>query len=191
MKELRAALVLLAAMSTITGVLYPLAVTGLGQALFPDQAAGSLLRKQGKIIGSSLIGQPFDAPDLFWGRPSATSPGPYNATASAGSNLGPLNNAWLDVVRGRSTALREADAEQLGPIPVDLITASGSGLDPHISPAAAFYQVSRVARRRGLDPLQVRRLVIAHIESRQYGFLGEPRVNVLHLNLALAELSTP
>ncbi|HVN85733.1 MAG TPA: potassium-transporting ATPase subunit KdpC [Candidatus Binatia bacterium] len=185
MKELRTAIVMLAALTVLTGVVYPLGVTGIAQVLFPSQAAGSLITKDGKVIGSSLIGQPFDDPKYFWGRLSATSPSPYSAGASSGSNLGPLSDGLHDAVQGRVSALRDADPNQTGPIPVDLVTASGSGLDPHISPAAAYYQVPRVARLRGLDEARVKALVTQHIEGRQLAFLGEPRVNVLQLNLAL------
>lgn len=191
MKELRTALLLLVAMTAIAGLLYPLAVTGVAQAVFPDQASGSLIHKDGKILGSTLIGQHFDTADFFWGRLSATSPTPYNATASGGSNLGPLNERLAEAVQQRIRALREVDPLQSGPIPVDLVTASASGLDPHISPAAAYFQAARVAQARGLEPARVRNLVDASIESRQLGFLGEPRVNVLQLNLALAELAGP
>jgi len=190
MRELRTAILMLAALTVLTGVLYPLAVTGIAQAVFPAQAAGSLVVKDGKTVGSLLIGQPFDDPKYFWSRLSATSPSPYNAGSSSGSNLGPLSDALSDAVKGRVAALREADPSQTGPIPVDLVTASASGLDPHISPAAAYYQVARVARVRSLDEVRVRSLVTQNIEGRQLGFLGEPRVNVLRLNLALDALST-
>jgi K+-transporting ATPase ATPase C chain len=185
LKELRSALVMLLMLTVITGVAYPLAVTGISQVVFPDQAAGSLIEKDGKVVGSSLIGQPFDDPKYFWTRLSATGPFPFNAAASSGSNYGPLNDSLKAAVEARVTALREAEPNQTAPIPVDLITASGSGLDPHVSPAAAYYQVSRVARVRGLDEATVKGLVGTHIEGRQLGFLGEARVNVLELNLAL------
>ncbi len=181
----RPALSLFLALSVVTGVLYPLAVTGVGQAIFPRQAAGSLIARGGRVIGSSLIGQNFDAPKYFWGRPSATSPQPYNGLASGGSNLGPENPALIDAVKARIAALRQADPGNELPIPVDLVTASASGLDPDISPAAARYQVARVARARGLSTAQVQALVDAHTVGRQWGVFGEPRVNVLGLNLAL------
>lgn len=189
--QLRPALVALAVFTLITGLFYPLAVTGLAQLLFPAQANGSLILRDGQAAGSELIGQSFDDPRYFWGRLSATGTFPYNAfnaenlTASSGSNYGPLNPALINMVRARIEALKAADPANTAPVPVDLVTASGSGLDPHISPAAALYQVPRVARERGLAEEQVRRLVEQHTEGRQFGFLGEPRVNVLALNLAL------
>jgi potassium-transporting ATPase KdpC subunit len=183
--QLRPALVSLVALTLITGLLYPLVVTGIAQMLFPRQANGSLILIDGQPVGSSLIGQPFAAPKYFWGRPSATSPFPYNAAASSGSNLGPTNDALIKAVQARIDALKAADPDNPLPLPVDLVTASGSGLDPHISPAAAAYQVRRIARMRGLDETIVRRLVAQHTEGRQLGVLGEPRVNVLTLNLAL------
>lgn len=177
---------MLVAMTVITGVIYPLAVTAIAQLVFPYKANGSLVPGQGgKAVGSALIGQPFDDPKYFWGRPSATGPAPYNAAASSGSNLGPTNPALLEAVQGRIKALRDADPGNVQSIPVDLVTASGSGLDPHISPAAAEYQVARVARSRGLDEARVRGLVQQHTEDRDLLLLGEPRVNVLALNLAL------
>ena len=185
MNMIRPALVLLAALSVITGIAYPLAITGVGSVVFPEQAAGSFVRKDGKPIGSALIGQPFSDPKHFWGRPSATSPYPCNAASSSGSNLGPTNPALAEAVDARIKALRDADPGNLAPVPVDLITASASGLDPHISPAAAQYQVARVAKARGLDAARVRALVSAHTQGRQLGILGEPTVNVLALNLAL------
>jgi len=186
--DLRAAVVLLGALALLTGIVYPLAVTGIAQVMFPSAANGSLLVVDGRVRGSSLIGQPFSAPGYFWSRPSATSPVPYNAAASAGSNLGPTNPALVAAVQERVAALRAADPGLTGPIPVDLVTASASGLDPDISPAAALVQVPRVAMARGLPEELLRRLVRTHIESRSFGFLGEPRVNVLALNLALDRL---
>lgn len=183
--QLRPALVALMALTLITGFLYPLVITGIAQVLFPQQANGSLILIDGKPVGSSLIGQPFDEPKYFWGRPSATSPFPYNAAASSGSNLGPTNDALMKAVQARIDALKAADPDNPLPIPVDLVTTSGSGLDPHISPAAAEYQVRRIARARRLDDTVVRGLVVQHTEERQLGILGEPRVNVLALNLAL------
>jgi K+-transporting ATPase ATPase C chain len=183
--QIRPAIVSLVLLSVVTGLAYPAIVTAIAQVVFPHQANGSLIIKDGKAIGSSLIGQLFDDPKYFWGRPSATSPLPYNAAASSGSNLGPTNPALIKAVQERVDALRAADPGNTAPVPVDLVTASGSGLDPHISPAAAFYQVRRVARARGLSEEVVRGLVEGHIEGRQLGFLGEPRVNVLALNHAL------
>jgi K+-transporting ATPase ATPase C chain len=187
-EQLRPAIVILALFTLMTGVLYPLAVTGLAQAIFPWQANGSLIERNGQVIGSELIGQAFDDPRYFWGRPSATAPFPYNAAASSGSNLGPTNPALEEAAKARIDALHKADLGNIQPIPADLVTASGSGLDPHISVAAALYQVSRVARERGLSEEQVRALVSKYTEGRQFGFLGEPRVNVLELNLALDEI---
>jgi K+-transporting ATPase ATPase C chain len=182
---LRAGIILLVVLTLIVGVIYPLAVTGVGQLLFPHQANGSLIVQEGQVVGSELIGQPFDDPRYFWGRPSATQPFPYNAAASVGSNDGPLSPVLLERVQARVAALRAADPGNDQPIPVDLVTASGSGLDPHISVAAALYQVPRVARARGLAESEVRALVEACTEGRQLGLLGEPGVNVLELNLAL------
>jgi K+-transporting ATPase ATPase C chain len=181
----RPALVSLALLSVVTGLAYPALVTVIAQLIFPHQANGSLIVKDGRAIGSTLIGQTFDDPKYFWGRPSATSPFAYNAGASAGSNLSPTNPDLVKAVQGRVDALRAADPGNTATVPVDLVTASGSGLDPHISPAAALYQVSRVARARKLDERVVRELVERYIEGRQLGVLGEPRVNVLALNLAL------
>ena len=186
--QLRPAIVLLALLTVITGVVYPLAVTVVAQVAFPRQANGSLVVRSDRtddIVGSALIGQPFDDPKYFWGRLSATAPFAYNAAASSGSNLGPLNPALTDAVKARVAALRAADPGNESPIPVDLVTASGSGLDPHVSPAAAHWQAPRVARARGLDPATVQALVEQHTEGRQWGFFGEARVNVLALNLAL------
>jgi potassium-transporting ATPase KdpC subunit len=185
---LRPAAALLVAFTLVTGAAYPLVVTGIGQLLFPRQANGSLIDVGGKSVGSALIGQPFSDPKYFWGRASATSPYPYNAAASGGSNQGPLNPALAEAVAGRIKALQDADPENRLPVPIDLVTASGSGLDPHISPAAAQYQVARVARVRSMMPDRVSALVAEHTEGRQLGALGEPRVNVLLLNLALDRL---
>jgi len=182
---LRPALVLFAVMTLVTGALYPLAVTGIARAVFPEQAAGSLIVVGGKPVGSALIGQSFSDPRYFWGRPSATGPYPNNASASSGSNLGPLNPALGDAVKGRIDALRAADAGNSAPVPVDLVTASGSGLDPHISVAAARYQAARVAKVRNLALPRVQALIDGQTEGRLFGLLGEPRVNVLKLNLAL------
>ena len=181
----RAAIVVLVLFTVLTGVAYPVVVTGIAKLAFPHQAAGSLIVKDGKPVGSALIGQPFDDPRYFWGRPSVTSPFAYNAGASTGSNLSPTNAELIKTVQGRVDALRAADPGNTAPVPVDLVTASGSGLDPHISPAAALYQVGRVARARKLDEALVRELVARHTEDRQLGLLGEPRVNVLALNLTL------
>src|SRR5215510_4516579 len=191
LSQLRPALMALVIFTILTGMVYPLVVTGIAQVIFPSKANGSLIVRNGQPVGSELIGQPFDDPKYFWGRLSATSPAPYTAfnaekqTGSSGSNYGPLNPALLEAVQGRIKGLQEADPANTAPIPVDLVTASGSGLDPHISPAAAAYQVERVARARGLGIDVVRGLVAEHTEDRQFGFLGEPRVNVLELNLAL------
>src|SRR5215813_1564947 len=183
--HVRPAIVSLALLTVVTGVVYPALVTVLGQLVFAHQANGSLIVRDGKTMGSALIGQPFDDPKYFWGRPSATTPFGYNAGSSAGSNLSPTNADLIKTVHGRVDALRAADPGNTAPVPVDLVTASGSGLDPHISPAAALYQVARVARARQMDPDTVRKLVEQHIEGRWAGLLGEPRVNVLALNLAL------
>ena len=189
-KLLRQSFVLLLLMTVITGVLYPLAATGLAQLIFPQQASGSLIVRNGKPVGSVLIGQSFTDPKYFWGRPSATVPNAYNAGASSGSNLGPTNLALTEAVKQRIAALRAADPGNQALVPVDLVTASGSGLDPEISPAAAQYQLARVARVRGLDPARVQALVNACTRGRQFGLLGEPRVNVLQLNLALDAAQT-
>lgn len=185
---LRPTLVLFAALTLVTGVAYPLLTTGIAQAAFPREANGSFVMKDGKAIGSELIGQNFTAPGHFWGRPSATGPMPYNASASGGSNQGPLNPALKDAVMARVAALREADPGNTAPVPVDLVTASASGLDPHISPAAARYQVARVAKARNLPADKLAALVEARVELPWLGFVGEPRVNVLQLNLALDAL---
>ena len=183
--HVRPAIVSLALFTVITGVVYPVAVTVVAQLVFAHQANGSLVVEGGKTVGSTLIGQPFDDPKYFWGRPSATSPFGYNAASSSGSNLSPTNADLVKTVQGRVDALRAADPGNAAPVPVDLVTASGSGLDPDISPAAALYQATRVARARKLDDAAVRDLVARYTEPRQLGFLGEPRVNVLRLNLAL------
>src|SRR5206468_9471573 len=183
--QLRPAVMVLVLLTLVTGVAYPLLVTGIAQAVFPFQAQGSLVVKEGKVVGSALIGQPFDDPKYFWSRPSATSPFGDNAGSSAASNLSPTNADLIKTVQGRVDALRAADPGNAAPVPVDLVTASGSGLDPHISPAAALYQVGRVARARKMSAADVRALVEKPTEGRQLGFFGEPRVNVLALNLAL------
>ena len=182
---MRPVLVLFTTLTVLTGVLYPLAITAVAQLAFPQQASGSLIELHGRVVGSHLLGQAFTRPGFFWSRPSATVPGRYNGAASAGSNLGPTNPALRAAVAQRVAALRAADPRNTVPVPVDLVTASASGLDPHISPAAAAYQVARIARARGLTEDQVRDLVAAHTEGRTFGVLGEPRVNVLELNLAL------
>ncbi len=188
LRTFKDALLMLVALTVVTGVVYPLIVTGIAQGVFPSQANGSLIERDGEVVGSALIGQPFSDPKYFWSRASATSPMPYNAGASSGSNQGPLNPALADAVKGRVAALRSADPDNKVPVPVDLVTTSSSGLDPHITPAAADYQVARVAKVRGIDPAKVRALVAEHSEGRQLGFLGEPRVTVLKLNLALDAL---
>ena len=175
----------------LTGVVYPVAVTLVAGVLFPRQAGGSLILKDGKPVGSSLLGQYVEDPKYFWSRLSATSPVPDNAASSSGANLGPSNPAFHDAVKGRVAALKALDSTNTAPVPIDLATASGSGLDPHISPAAADYQIARVAKARGLETTQVRALVLAHTEGRQLGILGESRVNVLKLNLALDQLGGP
>jgi len=183
--QIRPALMVLLLLTLVTGVAYPLLVTGIAQTVFPSEAQGSLIVKDGKVVGSRLIGQPFDDPKYFWSRPSATSPFADNAGSSTGSNLSPTNPDLVKAVQGRVDALRAADPGNTAPVPVDLVTASASGLDPHISPASAFYQAPRVAKARKLPPETVRELVERHVEGRLLGFLGEPRVNVLALNLAL------
>ena len=184
-KELRPAIISFLLLSLLTGIAYPLLVTGISQLTMSAKANGSMIVKGDKPVGSSLIGQSFSDPKYFWGRPSATGPMPNNASASSGSNLGPTNPALMEAIKGRVQALRDADPGNTQPVPVDLVTASASGLDPHISPAAAVYQLARVARVRKLSPDAVRKLVDEHTEGRQFGILGEPRVNVLELNLAL------
>jgi K+-transporting ATPase ATPase C chain len=185
---LRPALSIFVLLSIVTGVAYPLAVTGIARVAFPEAAEGSLIVKDGKPVGSRLIGQNFTDPRYFWGRPSATAPMPYNAGASGGSNQGPLNPALVEAVGARIDALKAADPENTAAIPADLVSASGSGLDPHISPEAAAYQVRRVARLRHLLPADVKALVGRYTEDRQWGIFGEPRVNVLQLNIALDAL---
>jgi potassium-transporting ATPase KdpC subunit len=182
--QIRAAIVMLGALTLLTGVAYPLLVTGIAQAAFPHQARGSLIMKDGKALGSSLIGQPFDDPKYFWSRPSGTSPA-YNGAASTATNLGPTNPALTEAVAQRIEALHRADPDNHDPVPVDLVTASGSGLDPHVSPAAALYQVHRIAKARQLDEVTLRRLVAEHTDGPTFAFFGEPGVNVLALNLAL------
>jgi K+-transporting ATPase ATPase C chain len=182
-RSIRSAISLLVAMTILLGIAYPLLITAIAKLAFPRQAEGSLIREDGKLIGSTLIGQSFSDPKYFWGRPSATTPQPYNGLASGGSNLGPLNPDLLDAVKARAKALQDADVDK--PIPVDLVTASGSGLDPDISIAAARYQAARVARARGLAVERVEALIDAHQEARLFGFIGEQRVNALTLNLAL------
>jgi K+-transporting ATPase ATPase C chain len=182
---LRPLLVLFAVFTLVTGLAYPWLVTGIGRVLFPNQVTGSLVMRGGTAVGSALIGQSFQDPKYFWGRISATSPMPNNGAGSGGSNFGPTNPALIDAVRGRIDALKAADPGNSLPIPVDLVTASGSGLDPHISPAAALYQVTRVSRARQIDSLKVRQLVLSLVEPPQWGIFGEARINVLMLNLAL------
>ena len=189
LKELKPAFIMLLALTVLTGVAYPLLVTGIAQGLFAKQANGSLIERDGKPVGSALIGQPFSDPKYFWSRPSATGPTPYNAAASSGSNQGPLNPALEEAVKARIAALQAADPSQAAPIPVDLVTTSGSGLDPHISPAAAAWQAPRIACLRGLSEVEVAKLITSHTQARQLGVLGEARVNVLQLNLALDRLA--
>jgi potassium-transporting ATPase KdpC subunit len=188
---IRPAIVLFLVLTAITGIAYPLVVTGIAQGLFPRQAAGSLIVRNGKVVGSQLIGQAFSDPKYFWSRPSATSPQPYNGLGSTGSNLGPLNPALTDAIKQRIDALRTADPTNKAPVPVDLVTASGSGLDPDESLAAAYYQAGRVARARGVDEQQVRALIAAHAQGGFLGVFGDRYVNVLELNLALDQLGRP
>jgi potassium-transporting ATPase KdpC subunit len=185
---IRPAVSLLALMTVLLGIVYPLVITGVAQVAFPRQAEGSLIYQNGKLIGSTLIGQSFSDPKYFWGRPSATTPQPYNGLASTGSNLGPLNPALLDAVKTNAKALHDADPDNRQSIPVELATASASGLDPDISPAAAHYQAARVARARNLALASVETLIDAHVRGRLFGLFGEPRINVLELNLALDRL---
>jgi K+-transporting ATPase ATPase C chain len=187
-RTVRPAVSLLIVMTALLGIGYPLVITGIAKVAFPRQAEGTLIRSGDTLIGSTLIGQSFSDPKYFWGRPSATSPQPYNGVASSGSNLGPLNPALIDAVKANAKALHDADPGNSQPIPVDLVTASASGLDPEISPAGARYQAGRVARARGIPPAQVEALITAHQQGRLVGFIGEPRVNVLELNLALDRL---
>lgn len=191
MSLLRPALVLFGSITVITGLAYPFAITGISQLLFSDATNGSLVERNGKLVGSELIGQSFTSDKYFWSRPSATGPEPYNAAASGGSNLGPLNPVLHEAVKGRIEALRAAHPDQTSPVPVDLVTASGSGLDPHITPAAAYYQAGRIAKNRQLPTSVVTALIATHIESRWLAVLGEPVVNVLQLNLALDDLPVP
>jgi potassium-transporting ATPase KdpC subunit len=184
-QTLRPALVLFVVLSLVTGLLYPLLITAIGRAVFPQQASGSLIIRDGKLVGSELIGQSFSDPKYFWGRPSATAPVPYNGVASGGSNLAPTNPALVDAVKARVDAFKAAAPWNQAAIPIDLVTASASGLDPHISPAAAAYQVKRVAKARGVEVNRVAKLVEEHTEPRQWRVFGEPRVNVLELNLAV------
>ena len=190
LQPLRPALVLFAGLTLITGVAYPLLTTGIGQVLFPQQVSGSLITENGKVIGSALIGQSFTEPKYFWGRPSATSSSPYNAGASSGSNLGPLNPALTTAVSERIAALRQLDPSNTTAVPVDLVTASASGLDPDISPAAAYYQAARIAHLRQLSLETVNAVIANHTQGRQWGILGEARVNVLLLNIALDKLES-
>jgi len=183
--QLKPAIIITIVLTLLTGAIYPLLVTGVAQVAMPGKANGSIIERDGKAVGSELIGQPFSDPKHFWSRPSATSPYPNNASSSSGSNQGPTNPALTEAVAARIKALRDADPGNTAPVPADLVTASASGLDPHISPAAADYQVPRVAKERGISAAKVRALVAESTEGRQLGFLGEPRVNVLELNLAL------
>jgi potassium-transporting ATPase KdpC subunit len=186
--QLRPAIISIAIFTFLTGILYPLLIAGIAQVIFPSQANGSLIEQNGQVVGSELIGQSFDDPRYFWGRLSATSPFPYNAAASSGSNLGPTNPALINEVSARIAAMKAADPQNNSPIPVDLVTSSGSGLDPNISVAAALYQVPRIAKARGLSKEIVSALVERYTQGRQFGLLGEPRINVLDLNLALDEI---
>lgn len=188
LRQLRSAISILLLLTVLTGGVYPLVVYTVSRVAFPEQARGSRIVRDGKVVGSRLIGQAFGAPGLFWSRPSATSPGPYAPGTSSGSNLGPTNPALRTAVADRIAALQAADPGNIAPIPIDLVTSSGSGLDPHVSPAAALWQVGRVARARNLPEERVHALVMQHVEGRTFGILGEPRVNVLELNLALADL---
>jgi K+-transporting ATPase ATPase C chain len=189
-KPLRPVFMVFLFLTVVTGIVYPLLVTWVAQLAFPEKANGSLIRKEGGYAGSELIGQPFDDPKYFWGRPSATPDFPYNSASSSGSNLGPSNRSLVEAVKARVEAFQKADPGNHSSIPIDLVTSSGSGLDPHISPAAALFQAPRVARVRGLSEDQVRRMVDEFTAPRQWGFLGEPRVNVLKLNLALDRLQS-
>ncbi len=182
---IRPAIMLFLLLTVVTGLVYPVAVTGVARLLFPHQAAGSLIKRGNTVVGSELIGQSFSGARYFWGRPSATAPMPYNATASGGSNLGPTNPVLIDAVKARVDLIRAAHPTQTGPVPADLVTASASGLDPHISPAAAYYQVERVAKARGLAPDRVRELVDRYVEGPSWGIFGDGTVNILKLNLAL------
>lgn len=188
--QVRSSAVALLSMTLLCGVVYPLTVTMIAKFAFPRESAGSLLEMNGRVVGSTLVGQPFDDPKYFWGRPSATTPWTYNAGSSTGSNMGPTNPALTDAVRARVVALRADTPDRSDPVPVDLVTASGSGLDPHVSPAGALYQVVRVARARKVDESRVRELVMAHVETPDFGVIGEPRVNVLALNVALDAMIT-
>jgi K+-transporting ATPase ATPase C chain len=187
-KLIRQSLLIFVALALLTGIAYPLLMTFVAQGVFPHQANGSLIERDGKVIGSELIGQQFDDPRYFWGRPSATGPVPYNAAASTGSNFGPTNPAQLDAVKARVELLKQSHPDQAGPVPVELVTASASGLDPHVSPAAADYQIGRVAKALAVNEARIRALVAEYTSGRTFGLLGEPRVNVLELNLALEGL---
>jgi K+-transporting ATPase ATPase C chain len=191
LKHLRTSIIAIVLFTVLTGVFYPFLVTGIAQLVFPSKANGSLLKNNGKVFGSELIGQSFSDPKYFWSRPSATGPFAYNAGASSGSNYGPINKTYLDGVKKRIQDLKAVDSSNTQPVPADLVTASGSGLDPHISIAAALYQLPRVARIRNLNQDKLRSLVVQFTEGRQLGFLGEPRVNVLKLNLALDVMQSP